>query len=72
MLSVARDLTETQWPGQVALILGFRAPRDLSFREQIEQLKARKPNLTVTVTMSDPGQEAWSGIRGRIGGTRLA
>ena len=31
MMSVARYLTETRWPGKVALILGFRAPRDLYF-----------------------------------------
>jgi ferredoxin-NADP reductase/Fe-S-cluster-containing hydrogenase component 2 len=72
MMSVARYLTETQWPGKVALILGFRAPRDYIFRQEIEQLKTRNPNLTVTVTMSDPGEEAWSGVRGRIDGTLLA
>jgi ferredoxin-NADP reductase len=72
MMSVARYLTETRWPGQVALVLGFRAPRDYIFREELEQLKARNPNLTVTVTMSDPGQEVWSGIRGRIDGKLLA
>jgi ferredoxin-NADP reductase len=71
MMSVARYLTETRWPGKVALILGFRAPRDYIFREEIQQLKARNPNLTVIVTMSDPGDEAWSGRRGRIDATLL-
>jgi ferredoxin-NADP reductase len=66
MMSVARYLTETRWPGKVALILGFRAPRDYIFREEIEKLKTRNPKLTVMVTMSDPGDEAWSGSRGRI------
>jgi ferredoxin-NADP reductase len=28
MMSVARYLAETGWPGKVSLILGFRAPRD--------------------------------------------
>jgi ferredoxin-NADP reductase/Fe-S-cluster-containing hydrogenase component 2 len=71
MISSARYLTETRWPGKVALILGFRAPRDYIFREEIGKLKTRNPNLSVTVTMSDPGDEAWSGSRGRIDSTLL-
>jgi ferredoxin-NADP reductase/Fe-S-cluster-containing hydrogenase component 2 len=66
MMSVARYLTETRWPGKVALILGFRAPRDYIFRDEIEKLKVRNPNLTVTVTMSDPRDETWAGSCGRI------
>jgi ferredoxin-NADP reductase len=66
MMSVARYLTETGWSGKVSLILGFRAPRDFIFRDELEALKARNPNLSVTITMSNPGDEPWSGIRGRI------
>jgi ferredoxin-NADP reductase len=66
MMSVARYLTETGWSGKVALILGFRAPCDFMFREELEALSARNPNLSVTVTMSNPADEAWSGRRGRI------
>ena len=35
MMSVARYLTETGWPGMVHLILGFRAPGDFIFRDEI-------------------------------------
>lgn len=66
LMSVTRYLTETGWPGNVSLILGFRAPRDFIFREELEQLQAHNPNLRVTVTMSNPGEEAWSGRCGRI------
>ena len=66
MMSVARYLTETDWPGKISLILGFRAPRDFIFREELEELKRRNANLSVTVTMSNPGDETWSGTRGRI------
>jgi ferredoxin-NADP reductase/Fe-S-cluster-containing hydrogenase component 2 len=66
MMSVTRYLTDKGWPGKVSLILGFRAPRDFIFREELEQLKARNPNLSVTVTMSNPGDEAWFGKCGRI------
>jgi ferredoxin-NADP reductase/Fe-S-cluster-containing hydrogenase component 2 len=66
MMSVARYLTETRWPGSISLILGFRTPRDFVFREEIEQLKGCNPNLSTTVTMSNPGDEIWPGTRGRI------
>ena len=71
MMSVVRYLTDTGWSGKVSLILGFRTPRDFIFREEIEELKARNANLNVTVTMSDPGYEPWSGNRGRIDATLL-
>ena len=71
MMSVARYLTETHWPGKISLILGFRAPRDFIFREELEELKGRNPNLSLTVTMSNPGDETWSGTRGRIDGALL-
>jgi ferredoxin-NADP reductase/Fe-S-cluster-containing hydrogenase component 2 len=72
MMSVARYLTDTHWPGKIALILGFRAPRDFVFQEELEQLRARHPNLGLTVTMSNPGEEAWSGRRGHINTELLA
>jgi len=72
MMSVARYLSETRWPGKVHLILGFRAPRDFVFRKEIAELRARNANLSVTVTMSKPGDEAWSGAVGRIDATLLA
>jgi ferredoxin-NADP reductase len=72
MMSVARYLTETGWPGRIDLILGFRAPRDFIFREELEQLAARNPNLRVTVTMSQPEAGVWFGRRGRIDAALLA
>src|SRR5262245_42202963 len=61
MMSVARYLTQTHWSGHIALVLGFRAPRDFVFREELEQLKQQNPNLTTTITMSNPGDELWPG-----------
>src|SRR6266536_739902 len=72
MMSVVRYLTDAGWSGKVSLILGFRTPRDFIFREELEELKARNVNLSVTVTMSDPRYEPWSGNRGHIDATLLA
>jgi ferredoxin-NADP reductase/Fe-S-cluster-containing hydrogenase component 2 len=66
MMSVTRYLTETAWPGKIHLILAFVAPRDFIFRHEIDELKARNANLNVTVTMSRPGNEQWTGLVGRI------
>jgi NAD(P)H-flavin reductase len=66
MMSVVRYLSDTGWAGQVYLVLGFRSPRDFIFREELETLQARYRNLRVTVTISNPGNEAWSGKVGRI------
>ena len=66
MMSVVRYLTETGWPGKVSLILGFRSPRDLIFRDELDALSNRNPNLNVTVTMSKPGSETWAGRHGHI------
>lgn len=72
MMSVARYLTETRWPGRVSLILSFRTPGDFIFREEIAELQARNESLGVTVTMSNPGNESWSGRVGRIDAALLA
>jgi len=72
MMSVARYLTETGWSGKVHLVLGFRAPRDFIFRDELAALQARNANLRVTVAMSRPGDEPWSGVAGRIDAALLA
>jgi ferredoxin-NADP reductase len=72
MMSAARYLTDTNWSGKIDLILSFQAPRDFIFREELAELQARNANLRVTVTMSRPGDEQWSGAVGRIDGVMLA
>jgi ferredoxin-NADP reductase/Fe-S-cluster-containing hydrogenase component 2 len=72
MMSTARYLTETSWPGKVYLILGFRAPRDFIFRDELAELAARNAQLSVTVAMSRPADEPWTGATGRIDAALLA
>ena len=72
MMSVARYLTATNWPGKVYLILGFQAPRDFIFRREIGELESRNANLSVTVAMSRLGDELWSGAIGHIDAALLA
>jgi ferredoxin-NADP reductase len=72
MMSTARYLAAMRWPGKIYLILGFSAPRDFIFREEIAALTSSNDNLRVVVTMSRPGDEPWSGAVGRIDARLLA
>ncbi len=72
LMSAVRYLAEKRWPGEVHLVLGFRSPRDFIFRDELAALQASHPKLAVTVTMSDPRDEPWSGRVGRIDATLLA
>jgi ferredoxin-NADP reductase/Fe-S-cluster-containing hydrogenase component 2 len=72
LMSVVRYLTDTDWPGKIHLVLSFRAPSDFIFREELSKLQASHQNLSVTVTMTKPGDERWSGATGRIDAGLLA
>lgn len=48
------------------MLLSFRGPGDYLFREEVASLQSRNPNLKVTATLSNPGEEPWSGPTGRI------
>lgn len=72
MMSAARYLTETAWSGIVHLIVGFRTTDDFIFRDELAELEARNPNLRITVTMSQPQGEVWSGRKGQIDAALLA
>jgi ferredoxin-NADP reductase/putative sterol carrier protein len=71
LMSVVRALTDRQWAGDVHLVLSFRSPSEHLFREEIAALQSTNPRLSVTVTMSDPQDEPWSGPTGRIDQTIL-
>jgi ferredoxin-NADP reductase/Fe-S-cluster-containing hydrogenase component 2 len=72
MMSTARYLTDIGWSGRLHLILGFRTPADVIFRKEIDDLQRRNPNLHVAIALSQPGEEAWTGLEGRIGAELLA
>lgn len=66
MMSSARYLTETEWPGTIYLLLSFRTRGDFIFEKEIEAMEARNPRLRVAVTMTGAEQAAWQGHTGRI------
>ncbi|NKB71204.1 MAG: 2Fe-2S iron-sulfur cluster binding domain-containing protein [Candidatus Latescibacteria bacterium] len=65
MMSVVRYLTDTEWTGDIFLLLSFRRIQDFIFAKEIDQLKNRHPNLHVAVTLTSPETD-WAGPTGRI------
>jgi ferredoxin-NADP reductase len=66
LMSVLRYLTDRSWPGDIYLLYGIHGPRDFIFREELEYLRRRHPNLRVVVTASHPEGTDWTGPTGRI------
>lgn len=66
MMSVVRYLTDRSWPGDIYLIYGCKADDDVIFREEIEYLKRRFPNLHVTLVAERANAARWPYSTGRI------
>lgn len=66
LMSVLRYLTDRCWPGDIFLIYGCKAPRDIIFREELQYLQRRHPSVRVVLTVSRPEGADWQGRTGRI------
>ena len=66
MMSVLRYLMDRSWAGDIFLLYSVGHPQDFIFREEIEYLERRHPNLRVAVTVSRAEGTDWKGPRGRI------
>jgi ferredoxin-NADP reductase len=67
MMSVLRYLTDLAWLGDIFFIYSARSPEEVVFREEIEYLERRHPNLhtLVLVDSRTPGT-SWLGPEGRL------
>ena len=66
MMSTVRSLTDRCWPGDIYLLFSVRTLRDLAFRDELDYLQARFPNLHVQVTVTGELDGPWDGARGQI------
>lgn len=66
LMSALRYLTDQSWPGGIFLIYGCATMKDIIFREELEYLIRRHPNLHVTFVLSKETSSAWTGPRGHI------
>ncbi len=66
LMSVLRYLTDNCWPGQIHLIYCAKTDGDVIFLHELEYLRRRFPNLSVTLTLSRVEGTVWAGRRGRV------
>ena len=67
VMSILRFLTDRAWPGEIYFLVVAKTEEDLIFREEIEWLQRRFPQLNVCVTLTRcPQQSLWNGERGRV------
>ena len=66
MMSVARYLADRAYPGEIFFLCGARSPEEFVFREELEYLQKRHPNLHVAATMSRAEGTAWMGSTGPV------
>jgi ferredoxin-NADP reductase len=66
LMSVLRYLTDRSWPGDIFLVYSCHSTPDIIFREELDYLQRRHPNLRVIVTVSQRDGADWKGPTGRI------
>jgi ferredoxin-NADP reductase len=66
LMSSIRYLTDQSWNGRIDLIYACARLDAVIFREELDYLVQRHPNLHVTIVLSDESSDAWSGPRGFI------
>ena len=66
MMSIARYLTDTDWPGTIYLLTSFLTPRDFIFADEIRSLESRNARLHAATTVTEVNGTKWSGATGFI------
>ena len=59
MMSVVRYLSDRSWRGEIFFVHACRSEQDVIYREELEYLRRRHPNLHLTITASEPTSDAW-------------
>ncbi len=71
LMSIVRYLTDQNWGGQIYFVYSYKTERDIIFREELEALRRRFPNLHLTLTLTRADGTQWDGATGRIDATLL-
>ena len=66
LMSSIRYLTDQSWPGEIFLIYACARLKDIIFRDELEHLQQRHPNLHVKITLSQEDSPDWKGPRGYV------
>lgn len=66
LMSAIRYLTDQSWSGEIFVVYAARRLADVVFREELQTLQKRHPNLHVEFVLSDEPSATWEGTRGRV------
>ncbi len=66
LMSSIRFLTDQSWVGDIHLVYAAARLDGVIFREELDYLVKRHPNLHVTLVLSDEPSASWSGARGFV------
>lgn len=66
LMSSIRYLTDQSWPGRIDLIYACARASSIIFREELDYLGRRHPNLHITITLDQEDSPAWTGKRGHL------
>ena len=66
LMSSIRYLTDQSWNGRIDLVYACKDLESVIFRDELNHLARRHPNLHVSIVLSDESSAAWAGPRGFI------
>jgi ferredoxin-NADP reductase/DMSO/TMAO reductase YedYZ heme-binding membrane subunit len=66
LMAKIRYLTDIGWTGDIYLVFSVKTERDIIFRDELDYLRSRFPNLHVTVTLTRAEGDSGGWERGRI------
>ena len=71
LMAILRYLTDQRWKGDIYFLYSAKTPQDIIFRQELDDLQRRFPNLHLLVTLTRTGGMDWAGRKGRITGELL-
>lgn len=66
MMSVIRYLTDRSWSGDIYLLHCARSTAEFCFRDELEFLQRKHPNLHIVASLTRSEGEIWMGPTGRL------
>ena len=66
LMSILRHLTDQNWGGQIYMVYCCKTAKDIIFREELDAIERRFPNLNLTLTLTRAEGTNWDGATGRI------
>jgi glycine betaine catabolism B len=66
LMSILRYLADGNWGGPIYLVYSCKTPEDIIFREELDAIQRRLPNLHLALTLTRAEDTNWDGGVGRI------